>query len=379
MRALILDQAQDRGSLVAARALARDGWTLGSATSNARGLVERSRVIAHRHRVPAADATSDELLAALNNAIDEGGYEVVFSCIDAVILKLSLHREELRAAFPYADHATLVRSFDKLELTREAQRAGLAVPRTEPAEDRELAGLGAAQVVIKPRFTFLEGAADRLSASVEPTPERARARARALRDAGAEPIVQEHIAGRLMAFTAVTDRDARMVARVQQVADQIWPLGVGVSARAHTVAIDESLSERVGRLLEELGWFGLAELQFLLGPDSVPRLIDMNGRFYGSLALAVAAGPNLPAIWARLATGRAVGHVEQARPGVRYQWLSGDLRAGLAAARGVGRVGAALGCMVRAPGAVHSVWRSTDPWPAVGHYGSKILTWIRPS
>ncbi len=182
-----------------------------------------------------------------------------------------------------------------------------------------------------------------------------------------------------MAFTTVTDRDARMVAQVQQVADRTWPVGVGVSAYAHTVPIDEMLAKKVGRLLEELGWFGLAELQFILGPDGVPRLLDLNGRLYGSLALAVEAGPNLPAIWARLATGHPVGRVPEARPGVRYQWLSGDLQASLSTANGTGRIGVALGAAMRAPRAVHSVWRATDPWPAACYFASRLAARTRSS
>src|SRR5680860_863382 len=106
-----------------------------------------------------------------------------------------------------------------------------------------------------------------------------------------------------MAFTALTDREGECVAIVTQVASRTWPLDAGVSARARTVAEDPALTGRIMRLLHGLRWTGLAQLQFLTGEDGEPRLIDFNARFYGSLALAVASGPNIPAIWASTALG----------------------------------------------------------------------------
>jgi hypothetical protein len=86
-------------------------------------------------------------------------------------------------------------------------------------------------------------------------------------------------------------------------------------------------------LLDALDWHGLAELQFIV-EDEIPRLIDLNGRFYGSLSLAVAAGANLPAIWAGLAIDDVPATPVRARPGVRYQWGSADLRRAVRERRG---------------------------------------------
>jgi predicted ATP-grasp superfamily ATP-dependent carboligase len=228
-------------------------------------------------------------------------------------------------------------------------------------------------------MTFLDSVGGHVRASVAPDASAARERITEMREEGAEPILQEHVEGRLMAFIALTDRDARIVARVQQVADRIWPVGVGISARARTVEVDPALAAGVGKLLEALGWFGLAQLQFIIGEDGVPRLLDFNGRFYGSIALAISAGPNLPSIWGQLAVGRSPGRVPEARPGVVYQWLAGDLRAGLQTASGYARALAALDSMALAPRATHSVWRASDPWPAISLLGSRLAAWTSPN
>jgi predicted ATP-grasp superfamily ATP-dependent carboligase len=184
---------------------------------------------------------------------------------------------------------------------------------------------------------------------------------------GGEAEVQEFLDGHLMAYAAVTTAGGRQVAaQSMQVASRVWPPGAGASCRAVSVPVDPELAGRAAALLAALGWFGLAELQFLLPADGIPRLIDLNGRFYGSLALAVRAGANLPAVWAALATGRLDEPVEPvtAAAGVRYCWWEGDLRRAFLERRG-GVVRDLTDAMYAGLGAVHSIASWRDPAPAL--------------
>jgi hypothetical protein len=135
-----------------------------------------------------------------------------------------------------------------------------------------------------------------------------------------------------------------------------------VTARGRTVQLDRSLAERVEALLRALGWFGLAELQFIDGQGPEPFLLDLNGRFYGSLALAVGSGSNLPAIWAALATGRAAPAASP-RPGTRYQWLEGDMRCAVRARQR--RASELIRTLRYGRGAHHSLGSLRDPGPAL--------------
>jgi predicted ATP-grasp superfamily ATP-dependent carboligase len=372
VRALILDSGLDRGSLAAARALHDDGWEVGIG-SPVRGLAGCSRAVSAWHPVPPPGDGAEAFLAAAADAIAQGGYEIVFSSDDHGVLLLSEHRARVAATVPYAPHERVVTAFDKLALTRAAVRAGLAVPRTEQATDAVLAGWSG-PAVVKPRLTFSAASAHRIDAQVLAGPDDARRRAAEVRRSGGEPIVQELIDGGLMALSVVCDRDSRVVAAVQQESPHTWPPRVGVSARARTVPLDATLKGGVQELLSRLGWFGLAQLQFLRQAGEQPRLLEINGRFYGSLALAVRAGVNLPAVWARLATDRPIGPAYQARVGQVYQWLSRDLRWAVRSADG--RPGAALPrvaeTLATALTSAHSVWSLRDPAPALRHYGGQL-------
>jgi hypothetical protein len=188
--------------------------------------------------------------------------------------------------------------------------------------------------------------------------------------AGVEPLLQEHLDGRLVAWSGVLDEAGAVLAEVQQEASLVWPASGGVSARATTVPLAVEVASSARAVLGELDWTGIVQLQFLVGEDGVPRLIDLNPRFYGSLALATGAGVNLPAISAASATGRRFP-APSPRTGERYQWLVGDLQAQLAQPdRGLPM--AALSALRWGFGAHHSVWSAGDPAPAAWYLGSLV-------
>lgn len=358
MRALIVHPGDDRavrprGALAAARALAGAGWTVGVGSPE-RDFVSASRSSRRWHRVPGSWESPEAFVEATGAAVAEGGYEVVLGTNDADMLALSAHREHVGASVPHPPHDRLLRAIDKLHMASAAERAGIRTPRIVNGDASH------GEVVVKPRVSELlpEGA------MVFSDAAQAAGRIAELAEAGAEPIVQERVRGALMAYTVVADRESRVVARVQQEARAIFPPEAGVSARAETVPVDEALAAQVARLVEQLGWFGLAQLQFLVPEDGDPVLIDFNGRLYGSVALGVAAGVNLPAIWACVATDRPLPPVPEAAVGVRYQWLEGDLRRARAERSG-GLARDAACCLRYFPGAAHSIWSAADPMPAL--------------
>lgn len=361
MRALILDPSGARASLAGARALAAAGWRVGVASPGGGGLAAASRHVRARHELPAPAIGDERCAAALERVIGDGGYDVVFASTDADVIALSALRGRLSAIVPHPPHPALLRALDKAQLTAAALRAGLAVPRTAPPCD--LTALAGPLVVKERVHAGAAGGATPVEAEVVASAAAAHCATRRLRAGGGDAIVQELVRGRLVALTVVCDRDARPVARVQQEALRTWPGDIGRSVRARSVAVDEQLAAGVARLLEELGWFGLAQLQFIAPRDGPPRLIDLNPRFYGSLALALGAGVNLPATWAALAVGRRPPPRDGA-PGVRYQWLASDLRQARQDRRGGSIWADALGCLAWGCGARHSTWAATDPRPA---------------
>ena len=351
MKALILEESDDRASLVAARALQAAGWTVGAASPRS-GLATRSRAVAQFHRIAHTDDGTELFLERMLAALDAGGYDVVFPSWDAATKVLSAHRRRLPAIFPFADHDVVTRALDKVAIAACANAVGIAAPNAVLATPDALAAWQG-PLVIKPASHIpMRIVPRRFSDPSLAAPWAAQIRAR-----GGIPVAQEIIGGRLMALGIVVDRDGEPVTVSLQIANHVWPTDAGVTARGVTVEIDAELLERTTALLRSLGWFGLAQLQFLVPDDGVPRLIDFNGRFYGSMALAIRAGANHPVAWARLALDLPTVR-RDARPGVRYQWLSRDLRASLRDPQPIRELRHAVSL---APRAAHSLWSPHEP------------------
>ncbi|MEA2476228.1 MAG: hypothetical protein QOC87_427 [Actinomycetota bacterium] len=364
MRALIVEDGYSRGALAAARALGSAGWAVGIG-SRRRGLASSSRFTTYNHSIPLPYEDPDRFIEKINRAAVAVGYDVVFGAGDAEILALSKARNELKVKVPYPDHEVVERALDKLELARAAERAGLSTPRT--LEPKDIGAGLEPPILVKARLHSPPGTVGgqgRIEASVATTLADARRRIARIEELGAAPLVQDLVRGHLMAVVVLRDIDGKIVSCVQQEAELIWPEAAGISVRARTVPVDEDLRDGVSALLEDLSWYGLAELQFVADDDGTAWLIDLNGRFYGSLALAVGAGPDLPTKWATLATGAPHVGIAEATSGVRYQWLEGDLRRAFEERRG-GLARDVVDCLRYARGAKHSIWSSDDRWPAI--------------
>jgi predicted ATP-grasp superfamily ATP-dependent carboligase len=100
----------------------------------------------------------------------------------------------------------------------------------------------------------------------------------------------------------------------------------GVSVLSESVALDPEVLEHAERILEALKWHGVAMVEFKRdASDGVSKLLEINGRFWGSLQLAVDAGVNFPYLLYRLAIEGDIEPVPVYAPGVRLRWGLGNL------------------------------------------------------
>lgn len=363
MRALIVTTGRARGSLAAMRALGLRGWWVGAGTPDGSGMVTASRWCRQRHVVPRPRGDAMAFVEGVAQAVEEGGYDIVFGGADDWMAALATYRDRIPAPVAHPPADTVATAMDKVELAHRATLVGLHAPRTEPATDAAVEKWDG-PVVVKCRSHWRPGQQHRyrIEAQWYPDVQSATEGVRALSDAGFEPVLQEPIEGRLSALIGLF-HEGRLLGRVQQESYRLWPTPSGVSSRAQTVPVNEDLAQRAATLVGDLGWQGLVELQFLKDERGNDYLIDFNGRFYGSMALANAAGPNLPDAWARQALGLPLPTLEDARPGVRFVWGAGDLhRAFHERCGGLGRD--LLSTLRWALTAKDSVWALRDPGPA---------------
>ena len=326
-----------------------------------------SRSVTERIATPAPLTEEVGFLSALEEVVRGGRFSVLIPGTDASLLSISRSRARLdshvRIGLPA--HHSVQRSLDKRDLAVTAARHGLDPPTTIVCHSCEQALAAAREigfpVVVKP-----------LSVIIENTPIRWRSRSLLavdpaglrgiMADLGGSGLVQQQEDGKLVSFAGVF-ANGELLAEAVSRYHRVWPPNAGNACFSETIEAPANLRDRVVALLEDLGWEGLFELELIGGSADHWQAIDMNPRPYGSMALAIGAGCNLPAVWCRHLLGSPVAPVK-AVPGVLYRWTESDLCYGLSQLRD-GSGAAAAGVLSLHRGVVHPYLRAADPGPGI--------------
>lgn len=362
-RLIVTEDEPSYGVLAGVRALRRAGWEPWLAVAGRGTYASRSRAIAGTIAVP--DPASDH--AAYVDAIARASLQhhalAVLPGTENGLVALAGAELPAGVALGAPSAALVQRATDKSEVERVAELAGLAVPRTTRvarAELEERAGELEYPAVAKSTRTKVRSDEGRLRhGTVRRVDGPGELLAAAETLPGDELIVQPFLRGRLEAVSGVA-WEGRLVCAVHQAAHRISPPHCGLSAFAETVAPDAQLEQAIGRLVAGLEWSGLFQAQFIRDRETA-TLIDFNPRMYGSLALAVSAGLNLPAIWVELLLGGApvVGGY---RVGARYRAEEKDARA-LASALRRGELATVVAALLPRRDVTHAAFSLRDPLP----------------
>lgn len=106
------------------------------------------------------------------------------------------------------------------------------------------------------------------------------------------------------------------------------PPSGGVSVLCESVQIPTQALRHAKILLDELQWEGVAMVEFKLdSADQKYKLMEINGRFWGSLQLAIDAGVDFPDLLIQTLGNEPLRPIETYRIGVKSRWLMGDLDA----------------------------------------------------
>ena len=364
---LLLTIDEGLGSLAAVRGLRAAGYEPVVGWSRPDTYAARSRAASDSLRLPDPQVEPRAHGQAIVRATERERFAAVLPGTEPSLRALADHPVVLPhgSALGVDSPAALARATDKRLLHRLASEAGLDVLRQTVCGG----GSRAAErvdldfpVVVKPLRSVEPGAGAQLDVvEVRPAHTPAELEAAVAQAPERTWLVEPLVKGTLEAICGVAWR-GEAVCLMHQESPRIWPPGQGISCFARTVRRDPEREARVRALLAALGWSGIFGLQFLrVGARSYA--IDFNPRVYGSLGLAVAAGQNLPAIWADLLLGRrpVIGPYDE---GVRYRVVGDDLRA-LARGWREGCRGTVVEALLPRRGTVHGAFRLGDPGPSL--------------
>jgi predicted ATP-grasp superfamily ATP-dependent carboligase len=280
------------------------------------------------------------------------------------------------ACVPFGSIEAFKSLSDKATLSRAARAAGIAYPAERVVtwdERNDLAPDQTYPVVIKPSRSVNDGTKHTVKYAADS--KELSTRIAALPKAAFPLLLQERIVGPGTGVFLLM-WDDKVVARFAHRRIREKPPSGGVSVYSESIALDPSLADASTRLLHTFGWRGVAMVEYKRDAASgTPFLMEINGRFWGSLQLAIDAGVDFPALLVDTALGRRGDRPPpDYRSGVRARWWWGDVDHLIARLRRGPSRGGAVVDFLRAGFPVRdNVWRAADPAPFV--YES--LSWIR--
>jgi predicted ATP-grasp superfamily ATP-dependent carboligase len=324
---VLVTDGEERCALAACRALAAAGYEVGVASARAPAAAKWSRSCSQRITVPDPRLDPAGFAEHVRVELQRRRYDVVLPGGDASLLALSAHRDVLeplvRLGLPA--HDVVEACLDKDLLDRRAQEAGFVQPVTVRCLTGEDGRRAAAQlgypVIVKPFRSFSARHATVHKPLVAASDG---ALAEAANRLGTPFLVQELVGNAPIVSCGGVAIDGLVLGFVTSRYARVWPPGRGSAACAETFAAPAALRAAVVRLVAVLGWSGVFELELLERRDDLLGVIDFNTRLYGTLALAVRAGCNLPAIWCHYLVHHEVMDAEAAA-GLHYRWEDGEL------------------------------------------------------
>jgi predicted ATP-grasp superfamily ATP-dependent carboligase len=308
---LVTDAA--RGSAVSIiRSLGRRGHRIVAMDSTALSPGFRSRFTSGRVRGPDPATQPEAFARVVGRASSKRGVDLVIPITEEAILALAAHPEVLEPTtrLAVAPAPAMETTRDKWATLELARRLGVPAPKTvlvtSLADVDEAARDLSFPVVMKPRRSRLlsDGRVEAFAVGYAGSHEELR-RAMAGLLGRVDVLVQEFVEGDGHGVELCL-REGIPLAAFQHHRLREVPVTGGASSYREGVALDPTLYRYATDLMSELRWTGLAMVEFKVGPDG-PRLMEVNGRVWGSLPLAVQSGVDFGGFVADVFLGEADG------------------------------------------------------------------------
>jgi predicted ATP-grasp superfamily ATP-dependent carboligase len=391
MRVLILDGNENQ-AVASVRSLTRAGHRVSVGASASWSKAGWSR---HCHSSFTYTAPQQDAKAFVRQVAEEAAREpgtLILPMTERTTLPLSLHRDAVFAAgakLVLPPHEAVLRAFDKQETTRLAASLGIAVPETTliPSGGQ---GLSIARsirypAVLKPRSSEEVFESGRVAATGPPAYARdAQEFAAAYGELSkrcSAILAQEFVEGEGAGYFALMREGQLRAEFAHRRIRDVRPTGSGSAVRV-SVRPDGRIREAALAILGALKWHGVAMVEFRQRADGTPVFLEVNGRFWNSLPLAVYAGADFPRLLAHLAEHGDIAPQAGYSDGVRCRWVLGDFRHLLEVMRGrprgyPGRFPSRLKALVNfitpARGTFHDNFSLDDPLPELGDWADFLF------
>jgi len=324
-RPVLILGAAPRISLPIARSLHRRGIPVEIASFQQEEPDLRSRAVREFHRLPTQRHDSTEFSAALLALVRKKQFDVIVPASDPALAALAAGYDELSPLLHVGcpPPRTVERVLNKSLTFETAQRSGIRVPFTETittaAELDQIAPRLRFPLVVKPAK---KGAAAFRALYFNHLQELTAA---FRNNRWGRVQVQEFCRGEGVGLEILIHQ-GECVAKFQHRRLKEAPMTGGVAILAVAEEPDPELFGSSLRLLRNLEWEGVAMVEFRVDPETGRSvLLEVNGRFWGSISFPIAAGVDFPFYYWQLLHGERPLVPDRYAVGMRWRWSPGYL------------------------------------------------------
>ena len=332
-RRVLVTDGEQRASLAVVRSLGAAGHVVHVCESSPRSLAGASRFAQSENAVASPLADPESFTREVQELVSRYEIDTTIPMTEPALLALLPARDRFKdVLIPFASADTFAAISDKQRVLEAAARVGIAAPAQTVVPDAAAArslDIAALQypIVIKPARSVSAGSGDRVKLSVQHAASSGElASVLGEMDDRAYPLLlQQRIVGPGIGIFVLI-WNGELVAQFAHRRIREKPPSGGVSVYRESVAVDPELLRMSVALLAGFDWQGVAMIEYKLDERTgTPYLMEINGRFWGSLQLAIDAGVDFPRLLLEAATGRAPAPVTQYRTDVRSRWFWGDV------------------------------------------------------
>lgn len=381
-RVLILDSDGQAGlSLV--RSLGRRGVSVTAGSSRRLSLGRLSRYSDSAYVYPEPTDSADRFVDHLVDYLETVDHSIVFPVRDKTSTLLSAHKAEIErtgTTVAAEDWDTYVRAYDKGRLFALADSLPVPTPETyEPAslaEVEEVATEISHPALVKPRSkTVWDGSGTCHYTRVDDSmyadsPEELFAAYREvlernpfLEEQTHYPLVQEYVPGETTT-TVVLAEDGAIRADFQEERVRTYPSSGGNSTLLRGLC-DPRMRDYASSVIDALEWTGPAMVEFMRTPDDEYYLIEVNGRYWGSVPFAIESDVDIPWLHYRQLQGETIEQSGDYRTDFHQQRLINEDLKWLIEQLKRGNATALLRCLWTCATAKQTFVSSSDPAPTI--------------
>jgi predicted ATP-grasp superfamily ATP-dependent carboligase len=330
---VFVTDGDERPALAITRSLGRRGLFVMVGESRRDSLAAASRYCGRQITYPSPYRDPDAFDRFVQELVAREQIDAIVPVTDVTTAAIARHQEALRgrAAFNVPAFDAFDLAADKRRLLERASQCGITVPRSQVVEHGGMLPHVLSRVsypaVVKPARSRIRTRAGWLRTSVafaRTDAELRRLYAEREDLADYPSLIQERVSGQGVGVFALCDR-GEMRTVFSHVRLREKPPSGGVSVLCESRPVAPALRAEAERLLRSLAWHGVAMLEYKLDRAGRAVLMEVNGRFWGSLQLAIDAGVDFPYLNHQLALGRPLDLPVSYRAGVRSRWWLGDL------------------------------------------------------